>query len=385
MTRLTIFAERPMDIYRKSDTGLIIGVILLWGLGLLTVYVCSAGYGLRAFGDSQYFIKRQVLLSLAGIAVCICCASIKMDFIRKLLPLIYIGSVILCLLAFVPGVASPRNGAHRWINVPFTDDTFQPSELAKVAVILFLANWFDKHGDLQGEERPSLMAPIVGLCLVVAIVMFQDDFSTALFILLIGLLMFFMAGAQVLKLVPFVFLAVVAMLLFVFTSPFRVNRVIAFLNPEYDTHGFNYQTAAARTAISDGGLLGQGFGAGLDKINRVPEIQTDYIFAGWAEAMGFIGVLGYFLLLLFVSWRAYKVAFCCNNKFGALTAFGAASCLLIQSLLNCGVVCGGLPATGITLPFFSYGGSSLVISFCLCGLLINLSRRQNTDQTDSDN
>ncbi|AEE16386.1 peptidoglycan glycosyltransferase FtsW [Treponema brennaborense] len=374
MNRFALFAERPVESSRRCDASLIAGIILFWGLGILTLYMCSANYGSRVFDDSLYFVKRQLLLSVPSGIACICCATFSLDVIRKLLPGFVIGTLILCLLPFVPGIGSPRNGASRWIRVPFAGETFQPSELAKIAVILFLANWFDKRSEQSESEPLKMRSAIAGLSVFVLIVLFQDDFSTALFILLIGLLLFYMAGAKLGYLVPFGLLAVFALLLFVFSSPFRVNRLIAFINPEFDTHGYNYQTSAARTAISDGGFWGQGMGSGLDKINRIPEIQTDYIFAGWAEAMGFFGVIGYFALLLFFSWRAYTAAVRCRNTFGALIGFGAASCILVQSLMNCGVVCGALPATGITLPFFSYGGSSLLATFCLSGLSINISR-----------
>lgn len=382
MTRFTIFAERPVDMYKKSDIGLVVGIILLWGLGMITLYAASANYGQRAFNDAYYFVKRQGLLSILGFVGFVLCASIKLSFIRKILPWIVIGSFVLCLMTFIPGIASPRNGAHRWISIPFVGETFQPSELAKLAIILFLANWFQKHNEPSiADEKPSLWYPILVLSFFVGIVMLQDDFSTAFFIFLLGMLMFYIAGAKFGKVLPFILLAIVAMFIFVFSSQFRVNRLIAFINPNFDTHGYNYQTSNARTAISAGGFWGQGFGAGLEKINRVPEIQTDYIFAGWVEAMGFVGVLVYVALLAFFSWRAYSVSMRCSDGFCALVGFGCASCILLQSLLNCGVVCGALPATGITLPFFSYGGSSLLVTFCMGGFLVNVSRSIQEDDS----
>lgn len=379
--KFTIFAERPVEVYRKCDIGLLISIILMWGLGLLTLYASSANYALRTFQDQFYFIKRQLLLSVVGWILFILFASVKISFIKKILPTLVIGTVILCLLPFVPGFSTPRNGAHRWILIPFIGETFQPSELGKLALVLFLANWFDKNQVLEdSQEKPSLLNPIIGLAVFVGIIMAQDDFSTALFMFAIGLLMFYMAGVKLGKTIPFIILAIFGMLIFVFSSSFRVNRLIAFINPSFDTHGYNYQTDAARSAISAGGFLGQGFGSGLEKINRVPEIQTDYIFAGWVEAMGFVGVIGYFILVLFFAWRAYRASYMCKTRFTALVGFGCTSCIFLQSLANCGVVCGALPATGITLPFYSSGGSSLLVSFCICGLLINISRSNGEEE-----
>lgn len=377
-----LFAERPLIKGRYIDTGLLIAIILLWGLGLLLLYICSAEYGVKYFGSSHYFIKRQLIMSGVGVVVMIVTFLLPQQFIRKCLPIIMAGTFIFCILPFIPGIAAPRNGARRWISLPFLGDTFQPSELAKIAIVLFIANWFDKFMKTPDDKYRSLFPPVFTLCIFTAIVIGQDDFSTALLIFATGFLVMYVAGARLGPLVPYMLLAAVGMILFVFTSDFRVNRLIAFINPNYDTHGYNYQTAAARTAISDGGVLGNGFGAGLDKINLVPEIHTDYIFSGWAESMGFLGVLGYFLILAFFAWRGYTLMMESKNKFSSLLAFGLTTSILIQSLMNCGVVSGALPVTGITLPFFSSGGSSLLVTCCMCGLLLNVSYHNSIEAID---
>ena len=269
-----IFAERPMIKGNYIDTGLLVAIILLWGLGLMILYVCSAEYGVKAFSDSQYFIRRQLIMSGMGLVVMIVAFLVPQSFIRRCLPFIVGGTFVLCVLPFLPGIGSPRNGAHRWISLPFFGDTFQPSELVKIAVVLFIANWFDKFIKTPEDKTRSIFPPVFMLCVFSGIVMFQDDFSTSLLIFVLGFLVMFVAGARLGGLVPFIVLAGLTMLLFVFTSTFRVNRLIAFLNPNFDTHGSNYQTVNARTAISDGGFLGNGFGEGLDKINFVPNINV---------------------------------------------------------------------------------------------------------------
>lgn len=377
-----IFAQRPVLQGYRLDTGLLVSIILLWGLGLLILYVCSANYAQRTFGNPHYFIQRQLIMSAVGVVVLVISFMMPHGLIRRALPGIMGAVLVLCLLCFVPGISSPRNGAHRWISLPLLGDTFQPSELVKVAVVLYLANWFDKFMRRREDSSRSLFPPVVVLCLCSGIVMLQDDFSTALLIFATGFLLMYVAGARLGRLIPFMLLAVGAMVLFVFTSTFRVNRLIAFVNPNFDTHGYNYQTAAARTAISDGGFLGNGFGAGLEKINRVPEIHTDYVFSGWAESMGFLGVLGYFLILAFFAWRGYALMMGSRDKFSALVAFGLTTGIVIQSLMNCGVVCGALPVTGITLPFFSSGGSSLLTTCCMCGLLLSISYRNSMEKND---
>ena len=377
-----IFAERTLIKGRYIDVSLVVSIILLWGLGLLLLYVCSAEYGKKQFSDAHYFINRQLIVSGVGVLVIIITTFLPQKFIRKWLPVIVFGTLLMCLLPFVSIFSDPRNGANRWISLPFGGETFQPSELAKIAVLLFIANWFDKFVKKPEDRYRSLFPPLIVLSVFSGIVLKQNDFSTALLIFFIGLLVIYVAGGRLLPLIPFFLLMIGYALLFVFTSEFRVNRIIAFINPNYDTHGGNYQVLRARTAISDGGFLGNGFGVGLDKFNLIPENHTDYIFSGWAEAMGFLGVLGYFLVLAFFAWRGYTLMMESKNKFSSLLAFGLTTSILIQSLMNSGVVCGALPVTGITLPFISYGGSSLLVTCCMCGLLLNISYHNSIEEID---
>ena len=160
-----IFAERSMFKGWYVDTGLLVSIILLWGLGLLLLYVCSADYAMKAFSNPHYFINRQVIMSGFGILVMIVSFVVPHGMIRRFLPFIMIGTFVLCILPFVPGFASPRNGAHRWIVLPILGDTFQPSELSKIAMVLFLANWFDKFIKKPEDNYRSLFPPVFTLCL----------------------------------------------------------------------------------------------------------------------------------------------------------------------------------------------------------------------------
>jgi cell division protein FtsW len=317
-----------------------------------------------------------------GVVLLVMSASLDISVTKKLLPIIVIATLILCLTVFFPGIGSERNGARRWIRLPF-NTTLQPSEFAKIAVILFLSNYFSKESfsrltsDLTQQsiaaKRPASI-PILGLMVFVLVIFFQKDFSTATFILFLGAVLFFISGTSLISLIAFSVLAIPLTVLFVFTEPYRINRLIAFANPNFDIHGINFQTSASRTAISAGGLFGEGIGVGLSRINRIPEVQADYIFAGWTEAMGFAGVLIFLALIAFFAWRGFSIAIHCKNNFGSLCAFGCVSSIVLQSLVNCGVVSNALPPTGLPLPFFSSGGSNLISTFCMCGVLLQVSR-----------
>ena len=382
MSRFTFFAERPVTSYRKADTALVVMILLLWGIGLATLYICSSGFGQRAFGNSLHFVERQLVSSALGFVAFFFFASVKLEAVRKMLPVLVFGSIVLCLLTFVPGIGVERNGARRWLRIPYFS-TFQPSEAIKFAVVLFLANFFDKQERVVLEDDKTVFPAFFGLLVFSGIVFAQQDFSTGLFVFFIGLLLFFVSGAKLSWMFPFSCLALPAVTLMVLLRPYRMDRILGYIRPESYVQTINYQTMAANRAISAGGFWGQGIGTGLTRINAIPEVQSDYVFAGWAEAMGLVGVALYFVLLALFAWRAFSCVLTCKDRFGALAGFGFAASIVCQSLVNIAVVGGVLPTTGIPLPFFSSGGSSIIFTLAMCGFLINVSRLEQTAR-DSD-
>lgn len=377
MNRRVIFAEKSFNS-RGVDTGFVVSVILLLCLGLITLYASSVSYATRAFDDSFYFVKRQLISAGIGLFCLFIFSIIDLDFVRKVLPIIFIGTLVLCAMTFLPFIGVERNGARRWIKLPLLG-TFQPSEVAKFSIILFLANFFDKKHDVLKESGFNIGQAVFGLFFTVLLVFLQDDFSTAFFIMIVGLSMFYIAGIKLGWFLGFCVFSLPIVILFIFTESYRVKRLIAFFNPEQYSHGVNYQINASQRAISNGGILGEGFGSGLKKVTGIPEAQADFIFAGWAEAMGFLGVIIFFCLIIYFAFRGYKIAFRCEDKFRSFAVFGIITSIVLQVLLNCGVVCGALPATGIPLPFFSSGGSSLIITLLMCGVVINISKYNNME------
>ena len=377
--------ERSVVSYRKSDTSFIISVILMWGIGIFTLFVCSSSYAKAALDDSMYFVKRQLIASGVGFAGLLFFAICPADKQRKILPAMVFLTLVLCIMTFIPGLQYERNGARRWIKMPFF--TFQPSELLKFIIVIFLANYFDKYLRKDDFDEEKNVGPaVVILVLFVSIVFAQKDFSTGLFVLFIGLLMFYIAKVKMLWIIPFCILAVPAIILMILTEQYRVNRIAAFLNPDEYVQSFNFQSIASKKAVITGGFWGQGIGDGLEKLNNIPEVQSDYIFAGWTEAMGFIGVIFYFVLLIFFVSRAIIIALKCPDRFSAFGTFGCTAVIFFQSLMNVSVVCGIVPTTGIPLPFFSNGGSSVIVTLCMCGFIVNASRcdSENIDIREDD-
>ncbi len=382
MFKFRFSPEKPLLQYNKSDTGVIISIILLLGLGLVTLYVCSADYSAARFrGDSLYLVKRQFICALIGLVGMVFIASIRLDVIKKFLPIIFLISVIFCFLTFTP-LGIVKNGARRWIRLPLLA-TFQPSEAIKFVSVIFMANIFDKQSRLSEDER-SVIPAIVGMFMFFLIVLMQKDLSTSLLVLGTCMVMFFVCEKKWYYIVPVLFVLIPLGGLLIALEPYRVRRILAFLRPNEFLQTANFQVNAARNAIISGGLWGNGIGSGLVKMDRIPEVHADYIFAGWTEAMGLLGVTIYFVLLVFFAYRSYKVAFSTKNRFAAIGTFGFTTMIFVQSLLNCAVAAGVVPSTGIPLPFFSSGGSSMMFTMFMSGFIINASRYMEDNKIDLD-
>lgn len=379
MNHYSFSAERPVEQYHKTDLGFLIALFLIWGLGLFAMFVCSQNYAMRAFNNPYHFLQRQLIYSGVGLVLFLFFCFLDMKYIKKLVIFIVLFSVLLCLLVFIPPLSVELNGARRWLKLPFKM-TFQPSELVKFSMVLFLANYFDKEFEKENEEDRTVLPCVIGFLILVTLVLLEKDFSTSVFLIIIGILMFFVSGAKLKWVWPFLVFSIPISILVITSEKYRIERLLYFLKPSEGASTVNFQANASKNAISAGGFWGVGIGRNLKRLNSIPEVQADYIFAGWTEAMGYIGVIAYFALLLFFAWRGYRTAFKTPNRFAAYGSFGCISVIFLQSIVNCMVVCGLLPSTGIPLPFFSGGGSSIIITLAMCGFVLNASRCEEKDE-----
>jgi cell division protein FtsW len=371
MPRQTIVAERN-KMPERVDIPFVLLVLLLCGIGFTVLYSGSMGYASRIFDDPLYFLKKQGANFIIGVLAMVLFSSINLDMVRMQLPKIVLVTLLVSLLPFIPGLGVMKNGATRWIAIK--SFTFQPSELVKMVVVFYLASLFAKKFDKLDQPMVTLMPATVTSLILVATVYFQNDFSKSLFIILVVLVMFFIAGVDWKWFVRLLLCVLPLVALMVLTKTYRVERVLSFLHPEHDPLGSGYQVNAALDALRDGGFWGRGLGNGIRKISSIPEVQSDFIFAVWGEEMGFIGVCVYFALLIAFALRGFAVSLRCQDRFRCFLGFGCTTVIFLQSLMNCGVVVRLFPATGVPLPFFSSGGSSLLITLCLCGFIINVSR-----------
>lgn len=356
----------------RFDLSFVLIVLLLCGLGIVTLFSASMHYADRLFSDSMYFIKRQGFHLVFSLAVMLLAASVNLDVIRKFLPHLILGTLVLCVLPFIPGLGVTKNGASRWFAVgPLT---FQPSELVKMVIVLYLAHYFTRESGEDNPVLPPVIPPAIVTSVFVSLIYIQNDFSTSFFIMLVALTMFFMANIGIVWFLRLCVVAVPLSFLMILTREYRLQRVLSFIWPNQDPLGAGYQVNASVTALREAGIWGRGMGNGVRKISSIPEVQSDFIFAVWAEEMGFIGVLLFFAVIVIFAWRGYRICLNCPDRYRALAGFGAVSIIVYQSLINCAVVARVFPATGVPLPFFSAGGSSLLITLCLCGIIINVSR-----------
>ncbi|MDR0877696.1 MAG: putative lipid II flippase FtsW, partial [Treponema sp.] len=332
-------------------------VFLLTGIGLVTLYSSSYAFGERFFGDGLYFVLRQLILGAGGVVLFFIASRINLDRLRKRkwMMLLVFGTVLLCLLTFVPGVGVSKNGASRWIQIgPYT---YQPSELVKLVLPLYLAHIFDKKQDALDSFGSGVFPAVLITALFFLLIYLENNFSTAVFIAINALVIFFIAGVRL----RYFFAAVVMLLplssLLILTREHRLRRLISFIWPEWEPQGAGYQVRSSLLTIMSGGFWGKGIGQGTRKIASVPEIHSDFIFSSFAEETGFLGVLVFFVLFAVFAVQGYKASLRSDTVFKRLLSFGLVTMILSQALLNIAVVSGSLPATGIPLPFFSAGGS----------------------------
>jgi cell division protein FtsW len=368
----TGFDAERISPARTGDPLFLASVFLLAGTGLAALYSASSGYAISLDKGPGYFAARQAFFLLPSLLAFWICALLPLERIRERIGAITLAGLAFLLLPFVPGLGESRNGATRWIDLGFT--TFQPSEIWKPVSILYLAHIMDRRSERIERSSLALMPPLLICGLGCLIAFLQNDLSTAMVMGASAAAVFWIAGSP-----PSFFLGLGAAAaplaaLSVLTSDFRLRRILGFLFPAYEPHGQSYQVLGSIRAIGAGGLLGKGVGLGTLKVGSVPEVQSDFIFAAWAEETGFLGVLAFFGLWAFFAYRTFRRAFEEVDGFKSYLGFGLATLLMGQVLINVAVAAGALPATGMALPFFSAGGSCLVGSSAACGLLYNLSR-----------
>ena len=351
--------------------GITVAVLVL--VGIVMVFSSSAVYALEKYNDSYYFLKRQAVWCLLGTGVLLVVK--RMDY-RKLQQHTYpimLATFLLLLAVMFPQVSKEVGGARRWLTLG--GFSFQPSELAKFALVLFIAKSLVKRADKLRDFAYGYLPNLVVLGFFFVPILFQPDFGTAVIICMVTFTMLFVAGLRK----KFLFLSVLALIPFIasaiLSAEYRTRRIIAFLDPWQDPSNAGFQAIQSFYAFGRGGYWGTGLGASHQKLFYLPEAHTDFIFSVIGEELGFLGTTAIVLLFSILIWRGFVTACRAKDPFGTHLATGLTLLIGFQAFINLGVTVGLLPTKGLTLPFISMGGSSMLITMLSVGILLNISEQ----------
>lgn len=369
--------ERSKTIDRAAayDACLLFPVLFLVGTGVVMVYSASSAIALKSYGTDRFFLDRQAVFSLVGILALVICRRIPTGLWKRLAyPLLVLA---MCLLAAVQihGIGWQAGGATRWIHLGGM--TFQPSELARVALVIYLAYSLSKKADRLGTFTIGVLPHILVLGVLGGLIALQPDFGSVLILCILTWIMLFVGGARLWHLLLPLLGAVPLMVWFLLMAPYRVRRLVTFLHPWQFNQEGGYQVVHSLMGFGSGGLWGVGLGQGYQKLFYLPDPHTDFIFSVIGEELGLIGVLVILGLYCLILWRGIRIARRAEDPFDALVALGLTAALGLQVGINMGVTLGLLPTKGLTLPFMSYGGTSLVMNMAAMGILMRVGA-QNT-------
>lgn len=366
VTTRTAVSERP-----AYDFWLLFAVLALCVLGVVMVYSSSAVFAGSRLGDGAYFLKRQAVFALLGMGVLATVMRVGHQPLHRLAyPLLGVCAVLV-LLTLIPGLGARGGGAQRWLQFP--GFRFQPSEFAKLALCIYLARALSEKGDRIRDFRVGVLPHLVVLGGLGGLVLLQPDFGTMVVMLVVTVVVLFMAGAGLRFVLIGAAVAAPVVVALVVSSPYRMRRIFAFLDPFADRYGAGYQVAEALMSVGSGGLFGRGLGDGRQKLGFLPAGHTDYILASVGEELGLVGmafVLGLFALLI---WRGLLAAWRASDAFGCYLAFALTTLIAVETAINSGMCLGLLPSKGLALPFLSYGGTSLLKAMTAAGILLSIS------------
>lgn len=355
------------------DLMLLSVIVALLGIGLAMVYSASGIKALDAQDDPRYFLIQQSAWVAIGLAAMFVVARVDYHRYRHLaLPGVAI-AILLLAVVLVPGVGTRVGGASRWLRIS-SFAGLQPAELAKLALVVYFAFWLAAKRELVG--RWSVTVPFVALLsLIAALVIAEPDLGTAIVVVAIGLAMYFVAGARIIEFAALGGLATICVAAVAVVQPYRLLRLVTFLDPWSEPQGAGFQTIQSIYGLALGGPLGEGLGAGKEKFGFLPAPYTDSIFAVLGDELGLLGTLTVVVLFLVIAFKGVRIALSAPDATGTLLATGVTVWLVFQAWVNMAVVAALLPMTGITLPFISYGGSSICVGLVAVGILLNVGRQ----------
>lgn len=354
------------------DPWIFVSTLMLLSIGVVMVYSASAVLAFNEYGDYYYYLKRQLVFALLGIAAMYVTANVDYWVWKKYAKVGLIVCFALLVIVLIPGIGVVRGGARSWLGIGSLG--IQPSEFMKLGMIVYLAKLLsEEQSKITGFVR-GLLPPLGIMGAAFGLIMLQPDLGTGAVLVGASLLIIYTAGARISHLAYLGLVGLAGFVGLIAAAPYRLQRITAFLDPWQDPLGAGYQAIQSLYAIGPGGLAGLGLGMSRQKYSYLPEPQTDFIFSIIAEELGFIGGACVLLLFALLVWRGMRTAITAPDTFGSLLAVGIVGMVAVQVVINIGVVIGMFPVTGITLPLISAGGSSLTLMLTALGVLLNISR-----------
>lgn len=357
---------------KRLELTLLISVIIISLFGVVMIYSSSYIWSEYKYNDPYKYLKNQSLFFIIGVFLMIFVSKINYKKYFKYSNKILITCVILLILVLIPGIGTVRNGSRSWFGIGSFG--IQPSEFAKLGLIIFTSKYLSNNPNSMKKFKKGVLPILIITIGIFGIIMLQPDFGTGtiLVMTIIGLL--FVAGLDIKIFLKFGLIGVIGVVVLILIAPYRLKRILSFLDPWSDPLGSGFQIIQSLYSIGPGGLFGLGFGNSIQKHFYLPEPQTDFIFSIISEEFGFMGIIIISILFIIIFYNCLKISMKCNDLFGKYLSFGITFGLIFQTILNLSVVVGLIPVTGVTLPFLSYGGSSLLITMIGIGIILNISR-----------
>ena len=357
---------------KKLDKILLLSMIVLAIFGIIMIYSASFVWAEYKFNDSFKFVKAQGIFFLVGLFLIYLFLKIDINFLKKKSNLILLGCFLLLVLVLIPGIGTIRNGSRSWFGIGGFG--IQPSEFSKIGLIIYTSKYLANNNKLMRSIKQGVLPILLVIGTFLLLIMLEPDFGTAMVITLTLVVIIFTSGVKLSFFANIGIVGILGIVALIIVAPYRMARIVSFLNPWSDPLGSGFQIIQSLYAIGPGGLLGQGFLQSRQKSFYLPEPQTDFIFSIISEEFGILGVIIVCSLFFIIFYRSIKIALHQSDLFKKYLVFGLAFGIIIQAILNLSVVIGLIPVTGVTLPFLSYGGSSLLVSMASIGIILNISK-----------
>lgn len=355
---------------KHYDVRLLFPVLFLVGIGIVMVYSASSAIALKEFGVDYYFLKKQALASLLGIIALVFFRHVPLKFIRSLTYPLLILSLVCLAAIHISDFGFSAGGSARWLR--FGSLNFQPSEFARFALVLYLAYSMSKKKDDLKNFYIGFLPHVIVLGAFTALILLQPDFGSAVILWCVAWIMLFVGGVRITHLISPLLIILPFAYFYMVNAQYRIKRIMSFWDPWRYQADEGYQIIHSLMAFGTGGIWGTGIGKGYQKLFYLPEPHTDFIFSVIAEELGLVGVLSVIVLYFLILWFGISIARNTEDSFGSFLAIGITVAFVLQSCVNMGVALGLLPTKGLTLPFLSYGGTSLLFSMASIGILMNI-------------